>query len=171
MKLKTITEAWEKVSKAELDKIKKGIFDLIDTAYKDIGGHIKYKSPSDIEMKNGKYFEIIDIDKDGIPDGVEVIKSSKPGKKFIGLGHDGTKPAKREVIKRQIELLKKSGYYVEVSGKMYDIFKSSNVPVVNDEATVSDVLGKDIEWLEGGWYKRNIGGSKRRKIMMGFPKT
>ena len=47
-----------------------------------------------------------------------------------------------------MDQLKSGGYYVEVSGKIKDIFKAKGVEPINDEELVRKVLkGKEIEWL------------------------
>ena len=71
-----------------------------------------------------------------------------------------------------IQLLKKKGYYVEVSGRMYDILKAKGAHVVADEDTVKKVLqGKKIKWIGDGWYERDIKGTRKKKVMMGHPKV
>jgi hypothetical protein len=161
---------WQPIPSSELKAFQKQIFDLIKTAYKPIGGHGGFKTPSDVDAE--KFFTVIDIDSDPEPEAVVVTKKRGGGSKHIGLGHDGTSDAKRAVIQKKVKDLKTSGHYVEVSGKMLDILKSKGVPVVTDEDTVRKVLkGKDIEWHGDGSYSRHIGGlGTVRKVMMGKPK-
>ncbi len=162
---------WMQLSGSELDKYKKDILKLIKTAYKPIGGHANYKTVADISLDGLQVWHAVDLDNDPEPDAVNIYKKKKHGMKSTGLGHDGSKPAKSSVIKNKIQQLKKSGWFVEVSGRMYDILSSSGVNIVDDEATVQKVLkGKNVTWHGDGWYSRKIGGVMHKKIMMGNPK-
>ena len=103
---------------------------------------------------------------------MRVIKKKPTGNKFVAMGHDGSSAAKRSVIKYTVQQLKKRGNYAEVSGRIYDILKSTGTHIIADENTVKKVLvGKKINWLGDGWYEREIGGEKKKKIMVGYPKT
>ena len=161
---------WVKVSGAELDAYKDEILKLIQNAYSAIGGHPNYNHASDISDKDAQAFELIDLDNDPDPDAVSVTKKKRAGTKFVGTGHDGTKDAKRSVIKHKINLLKKKGYFIEVSGRMMEIMIGSGIPPVQSKEIVQAVLkGKDINWLAGGKYQRKIGGKMYTKMMFGNP--
>ena len=161
---------WVKLSGAELDSYKEAILKLIQNAYAPIGGHPNYNHASYISTKDAQALELIDIDSDPDPDAVSVTKKKRAGTKFVGTGHDGTKDAKRAVIKHKVNLLKKKGYFIEVSGRMMDIMIGSGIAPVKDLETVKAVLkGKDIKWLEGGKYQRKIGGKVYTKMMFGNP--
>lgn len=163
-------DQWKKASGKLLEKYKQEILNLIKTAYSEIGGHPNYTSTSDTSTSDAQVWELIDLDDEPGPDAVGVAKQH--GKKLVGIGHDGTKPAKSAAVKHEVSLLKKSGYYIEVSGRMYDILKSSGIKVVDDEETVRSILkGKNIKWQGDGWYTRDIGGDSHTKIMMGKPKA
>lgn len=167
------TQKWIKVKGKNLAEYRKEIFDLIQTAYKEIGGHAKYKSPNDISDKDAQFWELVDVDGDGEPDAVNVVKKKPAGMKSVGMGHDGSKPAKRVAVKHKIDTLKKPGWYAEMSGRILDIMLSSGVPPVKDKDLVQSVLGKSrpIEWLGDGTYYRKIGGKKHKKMMVGKPKA
>ena len=80
--------------------------------------------------------------------------------------------AKSAAVARTVSSLNKNGYYIEVSGKIFDILKAKGVAIVNDEETVRKALkGKEIVWHGDGSYDRVIGGMKLRKVMMGKPKV
>ena len=161
---------WVTLSGAELDSYKEAILILIQNAYAPIGCHPNYNHSSDISTKDAQAWELIDIDSDPDPDAVSVTKKKRAGTKFVGTGHDGTKDAKRAVIKHKVNLLKKKGYFIEVSGRMMDIMIGSGIAPVKDLETVKAVLkGKDIKWLEGGKYQRKIGGKVYTKMMFGNP--
>lgn len=170
--LKILTEEkdkWIPLSPKEVEDLKKQLFDLIDNAYKPLGGHPNVQSPEDIKSA-ADLFTVIDLDDDPEHDAVALAKNRAGGIKHVGLGHDGSKPARSAAVNYKAKELKTQGNYVEVSGKLFDILKAKGVPVVDDEDTVRSILkGKEIEWNGDGTYDREIGGKKLTKVMMGKP--
>lgn len=156
------------------------LFDMIQAAYAEIGGHAKIKAPADV-LTNSEwtYWEGIDIHNDPDFDVVFFGQYTKYGLKFSGIGHDGTSDAKRAYLQNRAAALKKSGYYIEVSGKLAQILINKyGVPVVADENAVEQVLGKKVKWLGNipgddtyGWYERSIAGHPHAKILVGRPKV
>jgi hypothetical protein len=158
-------------------------FDLISTAYQEIGGHVKIKNPNDVFADpDWNWWEGVDLHGTQDFDLIMFGSKTKYGVKFAGVGHDGTSKAKRAYIESRGRDLMKPGYYIEVSGKLAEILISQyNCPQVKDEKDVEKVLGKKVEWkgkcpddpnLPGdGWYVRIIGGHPHAKIMLGKPKV
>jgi len=158
-------------------------FDLISTAYQAIGGHSKIKTPDDVFADTDwNWWEGKDLH--GTPDFDLVMFGSKTkyGVKFAGVGHDGTKAAKRDYIQSRARDLMKPGFYLEVSGKIAEILiKDYGVPEVTDRETVEKVLGKKVDWKGespdgakdpgSSWYTRQIAGHPHTKIMLGRPKA
>ena len=67
--------------------------------------------------------------------------------------------------------MRKSGYYIEVSGKIKDILIAKGVPIVTDPEIIKRVLkGKEIELNYDGSYQREIGGDLHTKVLLGNPK-
>ena len=160
---------WIPLSTKEVEDLKKQLFDLIDNAYKPLGGHPNVQSPEDIKSA-ADLFTVIDLDDDPEHDAVALAKNRAGGIKHVGLGHDGSKPARSAAVNYKAKELKTQGNYVEVSGKLFDILKAKGVPVVDDEDTVRSILkGKEIQWNGDGTYDREIGGKKLTKVMMGKP--
>ena len=155
-------------------------FDLISTAYSEIGGHAKIKSAEDVFADpDWDYWEGIDIHGDSDFDIVMFGKNTTYGVKYSGVGHDGTSAAKRKYIGDRGKELNKLGYYIEVSGKIADILMNSyDVPVVSNQKDVEKALGKKIKWIGkkedgtsgAGWYSRKLGGKMHDKILLGRPK-
>ena len=173
MKLKDIIlekkNTWLPIPPSELSKVKDELFDLIDTAYKPIGGHPNVTSPDSIPSAADLY-TVIDLDDDPENDAVVLSKNRAGGKKYVGMGHDNTKPSRSAAVNYTADKLKEKGHYIEVSGKIYDILKAKGVPIVDDEETVRNALkGKKIVWHGDGTYDRIIGGLKLKKVMMGKP--
>jgi hypothetical protein len=164
---------WTSIPHNELDGFKKQIYSLIHTAYSEVGGHPNYINADSVSKEAADTdFEVIDLDDDLDVDGISASKKTQSGTKFVATGHDGSKAAKSAVINHKAEMLKHPGYYVEVSGKIQDIFLAKGVPPVNDEAIVRKVLkGKDIEWHGDGTYTRNIAGELHKKMLIGKPRV
>ena len=161
---------WTPIMRSELPRFKEIIFDLIKTAYGPIGGHSNVKDKEDL-LAEGDFFDVIDVDGDDVIDAATIAKYKPSGKKFVALGHDGSSAGKSAAVNHQVDKLKKGGYYVEVSGKMRDIFIGKGLAPVTDEATVRRALkGKELKWNEDGSYDRKIAGSMHTKMMFGKPK-
>ena len=164
------TNKWTPIMRSELPDFKQQIYDLISTAYAPIGGHSNVKDKDDLPSE-GDYFDVIDVDGDDKIDAATVAKHKAAGKKFVALGHDGSSAGKSAAVNHQIDKLKKGGYFVEVSGKMRDIFMGKGLVPVTDEKAVRKALpGKDIIWHGDGSYDRKIGGTMHTKMMFGKPK-
>ena len=177
---------WRRMTVQDLKKdpqLQEELFELVRTAYKPIGGHLNIRRPSDLMNGGIAFFDVVDIDSDADADAVSMVKKKAAGEKHVGMGHDGTKPAKTEILKHKSADLKKPGFFAEVSDAIAHILLTRyHTDTVNDESTVRKVLkGKDIEWVgahpsgkypkNAGWYFRKIAGKKHMKIMVGHPKT
>ena len=159
------------------------LYDLIDIAYKPIGGNFDFKNSGDLPGDHDDW-GAIDIDDDPEPDALRVSKTKPAGSKMTVAGHDGSKPGKDAYIGRTAELLSQPGHYAEMSKKIADIMiKYYDIRAVTDPQKVQQVLGSDkpITWLGehpqgkhpgiNGWYTRDIGSNKDiLKIMLGNPK-
>ena len=165
----------------EKQQAKQDLFDLIQNAYKDIGGHVKFKSPDDIMSSDLQYWRAADLDDDPDLDVVYFGKVTPYGVKHTGIGHDGQRSNIKSLLIRKSSELGQPGNYVEVSGAAYKVFVDrGGVPVIDNEETVRAILGPkrgaELEWHgehpEGkqqgnGWYTRTIGGQKITKTMAG----
>jgi hypothetical protein len=155
------------------------LYALIDTAYKKIGGHLRFKSASDLPHSYDDWVAV-DFDNDPEPDALRVSTTKGPGKKMTAAGHDGSRQAINAYLTKTAELLAQGGYYSEMSkGIAHIMITRHGVPFVNNKEDVQKVLGKEISWLgehpEGkypgydGWYSRGIGGGQETKILLGRP--
>ena len=162
---------WRPLSSAEIEDEKDELFKMIDTAYSPLGGHPNVKNADDVDDAADGY-EVIDLDDDPENDAAIMSKQRAGGTKLVGMGHDGSKPARSAAVAQTVKSLNKNGFYIEVSGKIFDILKAKGVAIVNDEETVKKALkGKEIVWHGDGSYDRVIGSKKIRKDMMGKPKV
>jgi hypothetical protein len=162
---------WVDLDKQETEEFSGDIFDLINTAYAQIGGNLNYTSANDVTGAQGDAdYEVIDIDEDPEIDAVVVSKKKPAGNKMAAMGHDGSSLAKSKTINKQADLLKTPGNFVEVSGKIKDILLAKGVPVVTDKVTIEKVMkGKALDIQDDGSYTRYISGKETHKILLGKP--
>ena len=158
------------------------LFQLIDNAYKEIGGNYDYRNPGDLPG-DADYWAVIDIDGDPEPDVVKVGKTKEFGLKSTAGGHDGNSQSIETYKRKMGELLNTPGNYGEMSKALSHIMlKYFNTPYIDDPEVVQKVLGpsKPIEWFGAhpkgkhpgvdGWYTRTIKGNPGElKIMLGKP--
>ena len=178
--LHTQRNQWVKINPKDHPELADEFFDLIHTAYSEIGGHVKIKTPEDVFADPlWTYWKGIDLHGDPDVDLIVMGEKTKFGLKYTGVGHDGTADSKKEYMNNRGADLKKKGFYAEVSGKLASILiKKYGVPVVDKKEEVEKVLGKEVDWkgrpgesdMPGdGWYVRVIGGQKHEKILVGKP--
>ena len=112
-----------------------------------------------------------DVDRDAEPDAFIIYKPTKWGNKIALLGTNNKREAKSDVVKKLIDLVKTSGWFIEASLKMEEILSSSGAPVITDEKMIRDVVGDDKkpEFEEDGYYTRFLSkaGKRIRKRMYG----
>lgn len=162
---------WVVLSNKQKNSIATNLFELVRDAYAPIGGHFEIQSVKDI-IDNNFYFKAIDVDDDPLADALMIFKKTDFGKKNIAVGQDGSKEGKKALLEKYDKQYHQKGYYTEVSGKLSEILLNKfHVPFVNDKALVEQVIGKEVDWIGNGWYKRNVSGvGTHEKIMVGLPK-
>jgi len=161
------------------DTINKELYDLIDVSYANIGGHVSFRSAEDMPSDYTDW-EATDVDADPQPDAVIFGK----GNKYSGGAADGSIEGKKAMLDKTADFLNTSGKYGEFSDALAHIMMTRyNIPSVNDEQVVRDILNKEIEWVGAnpngkypnhtGWYIRDLGKfgkeDKHMKILLGNP--
>jgi hypothetical protein len=158
-------------------------FNLIQIAYKELGGHAKIQTPADVfKDPDWNFWEGIDIHNTNDFDIIVFGQKSRYGIKLSGVGHDGKDDSKKFYLNKTADQLQTPGFFMEVSEKLSQIFiKKYGVNVINDQKTVEAILGKKVEWLGenpeepefagDGWYRRMLGGKPFVKIMIGKPRA
>ena len=137
---------WRPLTSSEVQDDQDELFKMINTAYAPIGGHPNVTSPSDIKSAADGY-EVIDLDDDPEADATIMSKQRAGGTKLVGMGHDNSKPAKSAAVARTVNNLNKNGYYIEVSGKIFDILKLEHGLFFSLE-DIMKVLNKYPEFLD-----------------------
>src|ERR1035437_4479199 len=100
----------------DLEEIKNNLYVLVDNAYSKLGGNVSIKDPDDVIKRD--YWEAIDLNDNPDADAVIFGKKTKHGIKISGIGHDGEKKSKLDLLHRLVETLKKKGHFIEASGKL-----------------------------------------------------
>lgn len=180
--LHPVKNKWIKIDPKKHKELSVEFFDLISSAYADIGGHSKINKPEDVfSDPDWSFWSGVDIH--GSPDLDLIVwgQNTKYGVKFSGVGHDGEKDTKKEYLERKAKDLSKLGYYNEVSGKLAEILINKyHVPIVEDPEEVKKLIPTMLEFHGehpdkntpgNGWYTRMIGGKKHIKIVVGRPKN
>lgn len=188
---------WVSVDLESLKKdpeIAEELFKLIDQAYKNIGGHVDFRSPQNIidafEKGEINLIKAVDVDSEPDPDALTIYKHRSGGMKAVASAAKTTSPeSKKELVNYKTKAFHTPQYYSEVSDAMAKVLLEAGVPVVEDEETVREVLGKPIQWYGehpdlnslkdsvkkvfgkyNGWYGRMLGdGQVHAKIMVGIP--
>lgn len=161
---------WVDIKGLEKKIISHNLFELVQNAYKNIGGHFEIKSPEDL-MKF-QFIKAKDIDSDPEADIMQIYKKTQYGLKSIVAGQDGSAQSKRELLDDKAKELFKKGFYAEVSEKLAEILLNKyHVPYVDNKEEVEKILNKKVDWIGDGWYVRNVSGAgNHRKILVGRPK-
>ena len=175
------------------DKYENELFKLISSAYKTLGGYAKISKPDDVFADTTwDVWKGIDIDQDPNFDIIIWGETTPYGIKSCGVGHDGEEASRKGYLQVKADEFKdvSKNYYGEVSDKLAAILINKfGVPVVEDEETVREVVGKEkVMEFAGqhpkvksgestekdcpgkGWYKRKIAGHEHWKILVGNPK-
>jgi len=142
------------------------ILDLIKTAYSKKGGNIEIKSAEDLKNGDITYWVLKDIDQDPDVDLAIGGKFTQSGVKVTVLGQDGSKEAKKESIKKMMDLMNFGGFYAEMD---QDLADKLNLTIITDETIIRKVINKDLKYNQDGSYDRKIGGSQHTKVLVGKP--
>lgn len=142
------------------------ILDLIKNAYSKKGGNIEIKSTQDLKNGDITYWVLKDIDQDPDVDLAIGGKFTKNGVKVTVLGQDGSKEAKKESIKKMMDLMKSGGFYAEMDRDLAD---KLNLTIITDEDIIRKVINKDLKYNQDGSYDRKIGGTQHTKVLVGKP--
>ena len=156
------------LSKEDLADLSNEIINLINNAYKNIGGNFEFKEPNDLLNTDLTYWVGSDSDEDPYSDSVIGGKETKFGTKLTTMGQDGQMQSKADVLQKLRNLLSTKGFYIECDSF---ILSRVGLPPITDEETVKNVIGKnDIVFNSDGSYQRSIKGHISTKYLIGIPK-
>lgn len=163
---------WVDLSKEDRIKLKKEIWEIVDIAYKPIGGHVRIVNPESIvNDPDLRFWTATNVDNEPYTD---VVIFSRPlnGYKISGWGHDGSKISRKELIKKLISLLKTKDFWIEVSGRPAEVLINSGC-VYCELDIVEKIFPKSIiNWIGNGIYTRTLenGEITEEEYLIGNPK-
>ena len=163
---------WVQLTFVDKDYLKYELYSLIHNAYSPLGGHVRIVKPeSIITDKNLTYWNAADVDFDPESDVVIFGRKTKHGIKISGWGHDGEKVSRQELVKRLSSILKRSGYFIEVSGRPAELLLRNDVPIANKESIKMVFPDSEFTWYSDGSYKRTLGSNKETDVefLLGRP--
>jgi hypothetical protein len=156
------------IQRRELQNYEDELFNLIQTAYSQKGGNLEIKKPSDIPNSDLTYWVAADKDSDPEADILIAGKKKNHGTKITVIGQDGTSEARREAVKKIIELMKTRGFYAEMD---LDLADKMGLKLIDNEDKIREIIQKpDIKFIGKGLYIRDIAGQKKEKVLVGLPK-
>lgn len=83
------------------------------------------------------------------------------GRKISLLFSRSSRPAKRLLVKKYLEIIKQEGWYIEASARIEQISRQANISHLVHRKDVELVLQKKIKWLGNGYYRRKLSKSQR----------
>ncbi len=140
------------------------LIELIKIAYKQttMGSFVNSKSDVDRSF----YWEVIDVDTDPEADVCVFGRKSRgeekwQGVKIQGIGHDGERISKDKAITKLVELLKKSGFWIEASDALEHILRRTSVRICTEDEVKQLFPGGIDEYHSDGSYTRTIENGKQ----------
>lgn len=148
------------------DDLLTNLYVLSDTSYGPLGGHPDFEDESKLWKMEWRPM-IKDID--ATQQTVIIGHNTANGFKVLGVGHDGLKSGRRELLRKLAQLLSVAGYWMEtgshVAEKLYDM----KVSYLDELGYVLDIYD-DIEWVgDRGWYYRKHRGEMMKLTTFGRP--
>lgn len=142
------------------------VFHLIQTAYANIGGNCNITDIASLCEDTGMW-KLVRRDGEIV---FAAIYKDRQGRKFVAIGHDGSKPAKGELRKLITQEIKMHKSWAEVSGAMARIMLGTGISAIPAEKA-GEILGKEILAYgdDGFSYTRIIAGKVYQKVLVGYP--
>ena len=155
-------DVWGDMKKIDEDGLKL-IWQMYTDTYSQAGMDFSADDFKELQSKYKATF-LKDVDKDGLADAFIIYKTTKYGNKIALLGTNGLKDAKRDIVKKLLELVNTKGWFIEASLRMEELLSQSNAPVVNDKQAIFDIVGKDKDpqMQADGYYTRFLSKAHKR---------
>jgi hypothetical protein len=149
---------WVELSFEDRKKLKHEVWELIDTAYSTLGGHVRISKKDDIfNDKELTFWSAVDVDDDPYCDVVIFGKKTTFGNKLSGWGHDGQKISKKELFNKLSNILSNPGVWLEASGRPAEILLSKGIKYLNSKEEIQKIFpNSEINWIGDGKYTRKL---------------
>jgi len=150
------------------------LIDLVENAYKKTNMGSFVNTISDVIKSN---WYIIDWDERNDLDACIFYRKPRNnenwiGKKIQGIGHDGDSVSKTILINKLVEVLDKSGNWIEVSDKVDDILERKGCKRITDKEILEKLFpeSKIIKIFNNGKYTRTLNNRVINESVYGKPK-
>jgi hypothetical protein len=151
------------------------LISLVQTAYAGTPQGSFVNSISNILPSD---WAVLDFDPDPDVDSAVFYRGPRPGEswtgfKIQGLGHDGTKASKEHSLSKMVEMLNKSGWWIESSGALRSVLAKRGCNVVQDPEILNSLFpGTGLEMVNHTTYTRQLpDGGTITETVFGHPKV
>jgi len=151
--------------KSDMNEYRDVVWDLLQIAYEGIGGFMGATSPEHLVSKTYLWKM---VRRDGKIIAVCVYRKMAESRKSIGVGHDGTRDAKRDIVKVMKDDIRLDRAWVEASGRAEELHLALGGDMLpNIYAAI--LTGKNIIELskDGYHYTRLLSGVPIEKVIIG----
>lgn len=150
------SKQWIDVDLSEVDDM---MGDYIWKLYSDV--YLKQEmdlSAKDWNELKSKYNStwLIDVNNDKIPDAFIIYKKTEFGSKLALMAANEIREAKRESVRKVLELLSSRGWYCEASKRLEEIFSSSNLNFLKDKVKIKMIIPNAFDIDRLGYYRRPL---------------
>jgi hypothetical protein len=158
---------------ADIEEWSEDLTNLVQTAYKQIGGAgEEFESGEKLRKSDITFWIASDIDADPEIDATAGGKSTKNGIKLTVIGQDGSNIAKKEILTKITALMRTNGYYAELDPALA---LKLGVSYIKDENVIKQIIGTKHQFKMNpdGSYERKIQGlgKTKTKVLVGMPKV
>lgn len=151
---------WE-VLLSTTDKIEAGgdLTDLVKNAYSNTPKGSLVNSLRDVIPSD---WHVIDWDKDPDIDSCIFYRDPRPGEtwsgeKIQGIGHDSQRQSKDKAISKLVDLLNRSGWWIESSDALRHVIKKNGLVPLTDEEFLKKLFGDpELKMISPGEYQRHL---------------
>lgn len=165
------------------DEVRDQLFQLVNTAYNEVGGHMNVRSPWDLDQYDYWFFNNPAKDSEGKIRSASFASTTRNGSVKVSVfASDGSPAGKGFLMKAIKDILSRPNWWAELPDQAAAFFISRGVPVVSSQEAVLMLLGRRVfnsnfEWhghhptkknFPGeGWYSKDYAGTQSVRTILG----
>lgn len=165
------------------EEVRTELFELVNSAYGDVGGHMNVSSPGALDNYDYWFFNNPTLDKEGKIRSAAFASTTRNGSVKVSVfASDGSPAGKGFLMKAIKDILSRPNWWAELPDQAAAFFISRGVPVVSSQEAVLMLLGRRVfnsnfEWhghhptkknFPGeGWYSKDYAGSQSVRTILG----
>lgn len=164
---------WETlISTSDKEEVGGELVDLVRQAYHNTPEGSFVNSLRDVIPSD---WEVIDWDGDTSINATIFFRKPRGnehwrGYKIQGIGHDGERVSKDRAVKKLVEMLNTSGYWLEGSDAMRAVLLKLQAPVVTDEQLLQRLFNdQSLKMIDRTTYRRKISNRVITESVFGKP--